>query len=92
MRAILMAVRGRVQGVGFRQNTARKARKLGVMGWVRNRQDGTVEAFAQGEADAVQQLIDWARRGPPSARVDGVVVSDAPEDGTLAAFEVRDTL
>lgn len=92
MRAINMTVRGRVQGVGFRQNTARKARKLGVLGWVRNRQDGTVEAFAQGEADAVEQLVQWAHRGPPSARVDAVNVSDAQPDPAITIFEVRETV
>lgn len=92
MRAIHMTVRGRVQGVGFRQNTARKARKLGVLGWVRNRQDGTVEAFAQGETDAIQQLIEWAHRGPPSARVDAVAVEEAQPDPAHTMFEVRETL
>lgn len=72
-----LAIRGRVQGVGYR------ASLLGLRGWVRNRRDGSVEALLQGRPAAVQALIDWARRGPPAARVDEVVVGEpadaAPE-------------
>ncbi len=66
---------GLVQGVGFRYAMVRRAQELGVVGTVRNRADGTVEAVAA-EA-AVAALADWARHGPGWARVDRVEVADA---------------
>jgi len=80
---------GRVQGVGFRFYMERKARELGVTGWVRNRRDGGVEAVVQGSAGAVESMIAWARRGPPSAVVAEVRISDA--SGDFATFEARPT-
>ena len=71
---------GRVQGVGFRVHMERRARELAVTGWVRNRSDGTVEAEVQGEPAAVEQIIAWARRGPRSAVVAEVRVTDGNGD------------
>jgi acylphosphatase len=84
-----LLIAGRVQGVGFRFYMERKARELGVTGWVRNRRDGAVEAVVQGTAGAVESMIAWARRGPPSAVVSGVQITDA--SGEYAGFETRPT-
>ncbi|MCX7962774.1 MAG: acylphosphatase [Burkholderiales bacterium] len=65
-----LVLRGRVQGVGFRQAMQREALARGCTGWVRNRRDGSVEAVVQGAPEAVESLVAWARRGPPAARVD----------------------
>jgi acylphosphatase len=73
----LLRIEGLVQGVGFRYFMQRKARMLGVTGWVRNRTDGTVEAVVQGSADSIAAIIAQAKQGPRSARVTSVKVSDA---------------
>jgi acylphosphatase len=65
-------VRGRVQGVGFRWNTVRVARELGLSGTVHNRADGSVEVHASGDVDALGRLRDWLERGPRAARVEAV--------------------
>jgi acylphosphatase len=84
-----LEITGRVQGVGFRAYMTRKARELGVAGWVRNRPDGSVEAIVQGAPAAVEALIDWARRGPPGATVQAVRMREA--SGAYAGFETRPT-
>jgi acylphosphatase len=71
---------GRVQGVGYRYSMERKARELGISGWVRNRLDGSVEAVVQGGADAVETMIAWARRGPRSAIVTEVRITESQGD------------
>ena len=82
-------IRGRVQGVGFRYEMQREARAHGVAGWVRNRHDGSVEAIVQGEKEAIDAVIAWARQGPRSARVTDVQVSEA--SGDFSGFEMRAT-
>jgi acylphosphatase len=82
---------GQVQGVAYRISMIEAAQKLGVVGWVRNRRDGTVEAMLLGESEAVAQLIGWARRGPPAARVERVLVELAEEEG-FEEFSTRPTL
>ena len=84
-----LAIRGRVQGVGFRNYMAYKAQQLGVCGWVRNRADGSVEAMVHGSAAAVAAIVERAQRGPRAAQVTAVVVSVGT--GTYAAFETRGT-
>ena len=83
-----VVVQGHVQGVFFRETTRRRAQTAGVSGWARNLPDGSVEAVFEGERDAVERLVDFAREGPRGARVDWVdVVSEEPEG--LEGFSVR---
>lgn len=84
-----LLISGLVQGVGFRYSMAEEAERLGATGWVRNRRDGTVEAVIDGPVDAVEALLAWSRRGPPSARVTDVRVSEAAE--SFERFEMRPT-
>ncbi|MBZ2198603.1 acylphosphatase [Occultella gossypii] len=74
-------VHGRVQGVGFRYRCVRAATAAGVTGWVRNRPDGSVEAHVEGPADAVEQVLAWARVGPEQAHVDSVEVDEVAPAG-----------
>ena len=80
-------VRGLVQGVFFRQSTARAAEQAGVAGSVRNLPDGSVEAVFEGPAEAVERLVAFARTGPPDAEVREVEVADEPPQG-LSGFSV----
>ena len=83
-----VVVSGRVQGVWFRESTRRRADTRAVAGWIRNREDGTVEALFEGEPDAVEALVAWCREGPRGATVERVEVEDADVAG-LDRFEVR---
>lgn len=87
-RALLVCVRGRVQGVWFRASCAHAARAAGVAGWVRNAPDGSVEALFEGEATAVQQMQAWCATGPPGAAVDLVEAVEASVTG-VRGFEIR---
>jgi acylphosphatase len=89
VKRVLVTVRGRVQGVGFRASAAHEARRLGVTGWVRNLPDGTVEAMAEGSASAVDALVAWLREGPPGARVTGIDVHDSPSQAGGSGFTIR---
>lgn len=72
---------GIVQGVGFRASLVAEARRLGLVGWVRNRADGDVEAHVEGDADAVDVLVAWVRVGPRFASVSGVEVREVEPAG-----------
>jgi len=85
-----LEIRGRVQGVGYRWAMVEQARRLGLCGWVRNRRDGSVEAMVAGPADAVEQMVVWARQGPRSAVVSAVDVF--ADQGNFDAFEQRPTV
>lgn len=87
-----LLIRGRVQGVGYREFMRREAVKLGLSGWVRNRHDGSVEAVVHGTADGVKQFIDWARHGPRLAAVSAVEESDAEMPDVLQTFEILSSL
>jgi acylphosphatase len=80
-------IQGRVQGVWFRESMRSEAERIGVTGWVRNAPDGSVEAVVQGPDTAVDALIAWARIGPPQARVERMIVTDA--QGDYSRFEKR---
>jgi acylphosphatase len=83
-----VVVHGRVQGVFFRETTRRRARAAGVSGWVRNNDDGSVEAWFEGDPDDVEVMVDFASRGPEGADVERAEVDDVEPEGH-AGFEVR---
>jgi DNA ligase D-like protein (predicted 3'-phosphoesterase) len=79
--ALRAVMRGEVQGVGFRDATLRRARDLGVMGWVRNGEEGEVCVHAEGPEAAVEELVEFLREGPPAARVAKVAVEAVKVEG-----------
>jgi acylphosphatase len=83
-----VVISGRVQGVFFRDTMRRRADSAGVSGWVRNTRDGAVEAVFEGEPDAVDEMIEFSRRGPSRAEVAAVDVTDEKPEG-LSGFDVR---
>lgn len=80
-------IHGRVQGVFFRESMRQRALELGVAGWVRNRADGAVEALLHGAPERVEELLAWARRGPPAARVDRLHIEVAEAADDFEGFE-----
>lgn len=85
-------IRGRVQGVFFRQSMKDVATHFGVRGWVRNLPDGrTVEAVLEGEEEAVKKVIEWAHYGPPGAKVEKVEVFYEEYKGEFDGFSILPT-
>ena len=82
-------VSGKVQGVFFRQALRAEATMAGAGGWVRNLDDGRVEAVVEGDADVVSRIAGWCRHGPAGARVSGLEVEDEAPTGEFSGFEVR---
>ena len=80
-------ISGRVQGVWYRESMRLEAERLGVTGWVKNLLDGRVEAMISGDADKVEAMIVWARKGPPAAKVSHIEIE--PGKGRFATFEKR---
>jgi acylphosphatase len=92
VRRVHLAIKGRVQGVYFRQSARRQAESLGIRGWVRNRSDGTVEAVAQGKPDAVELFVKWCHSGPELADVSAVERRDSEPVELPEGFDVRPSL
>jgi acylphosphatase len=82
-------ISGRVQGVTFRASTKRKARDLGVRGWIKNLHDGRVEAVLEGSEGSVDQLVEWCHHGPGPARVEKVDVREEEVRNEFDGFQVR---
>ncbi|MEM4189348.1 MAG: acylphosphatase [Candidatus Caldarchaeum sp.] len=87
--AVRVKVYGRVQGVFFRSSMKDVADEVGVDGWVRNVEDGSVEAMVAGEKAKVEQLVEWCRRGPPMARVERIIVEEIAETEHVKGFHIK---
>ncbi len=85
-KTLRLVIHGRVQGVFFRNSMQREAQYLAIAGWVRNRNDGTVEAVVQGEPAAVDAIVHWAQRGPELAQVERVEIVST--EGNYTNFEI----
>lgn len=87
LETLLVHVRGKVQGVGFRAATVRQAHLSRLGGWVRNTDQGGVEALLQGPHDSVDRMLSWLLQGPPAARVDEVTSQEVQSDRRYDRFE-----
>ena len=85
-------IEGKVQGVWYRAWTEKTAAALGLEGWVRNRQDGTVEAVFKGAQSLVEQMVTACHDGPEDARVTAVIATPAPHEDVPRGFHRRATL
>ncbi len=90
LKQLQLVIRGRVQGVYFRASTQREARRLGVVGWVKNRPDGGLEILAEGEETSIRELYGWAQKGPSAARVDRVDTRWRSFTGDFSDFRIID--
>lgn len=81
-------VKGKVQGVGFRFYTQKTAREMGVIGYVKNLRDGSVQIEAEAEKEVMEVFLSWVKRGPEWARVDDMTIQEKPLEG-FKGFEIR---
>lgn len=88
MKAIHAIVEGEVQGVGFRYSSLREARALGLTGWVRNAEDGSVEVWAEGEESSLDEFSRWLEHGPDYARVEKARVAWEKAQGLHSSFNI----
>lgn len=88
MKSFQLHIQGNVQGVGFRSWVRREADKLNIVGWVKNREDGGVEALIQGDALSIHTLIELCKKGPEVAWVEQVIITEQPVDDSLLTFQV----
>lgn len=88
MPQLYLTIRGLVQGVFFRSEARKKARELGIKGWVRNTEDGAVEIAAQAEEENLNKFIVWCRRGPRGAKVDNVEIQPEDFGGRFEDFRI----
>ena len=84
-----LRIYGRVQGVFFRANTRKQSQRRGLAGWVKNLADGSVEAIIEGPREQVEEVVEWAREGPPRANVEDLNVDWEEPTGEFDGFEVR---
>lgn len=89
MKQVILKIYGRVQGVFFRDSSRRRARKLGLVGFVKNEPDRTVMIVAEGEEKSLNQFISWCYNGPILARVDKIDVEWKEATGQFKKFEIR---
>ena len=91
MKQVRIVVSGRVQGVSFRASAQQRARELNVTGFVRNLSSGKVEIVGEGAEEALDELAEWARKGPPPASVNSAQIQFGEASGNYTGFEIWGT-
>jgi len=81
-------VSGRVQGIGYRDGVRRKAGKLGIFGWVKNLEDGRVEAIFEGEEGGIEEIVEWVKTGPFLAKVEKIDIVPENFSGEFKDFKI----
>ena len=89
MKRVQVHISGYVQGVFFRGATRRVAADLNLTGWVRNKEDGRVEAVFEGDDDAIDKMMAWCKIGPPAARVEQVSIKEEHYTGAFSSFNIN---
>jgi len=89
VKQVILKIHGRVQMVLYRDSTQRKAKSLGLVGWVRNESDGTVKIIAEGEEEGLEKLIDWCYNGSILAKVDKVDINWQEPTGQFNRFKIE---
>jgi len=89
MKRVHILVYGNVHGVFFRHNTSKIANSLGLTGFVRNLDDGSVEVVAEGSEDKLRELVDFCRKGPIGAKVDSIKVEFGKVTNEFSGFGIR---
>lgn len=88
MKRVHILIEGKVQGVGFRASTRRRAKNLELAGWVKNLENGDVEAVFEGSKESINEILDWCKKGPSIAKVKDVKVEEE-EPKILESFELK---
>jgi len=86
---VKLLISGRVQGVGFRFNAKRKAKKLRVKGWVKNLDNGKMKAVVEGEEKDLEKLIEWVKKGPFTAKVTDTDIEFEDYKGEFNKFKIE---
>lgn len=86
---VKVIVKGMVQGVNFRYYSQRQAAKFNIAGWVKNLPDGSVAAVFEGDEQDVEAMVQWCRRGPPSAHVTELIAQPEEYRGEFSSFSVK---
>jgi acylphosphatase len=87
-KAIVLTIKGRVQGVGYRRFVWRKAQEIGVSGWVRNLPDGSVETLIQGSEEEIRKMKFWCEKGPFGSNVTGIEEKTIVQATVCTTFEI----
>ena len=88
MTAVHISIYGEVQGIGFRSWSKEHAQKFGLSGWTRKASDGSIEIFAQGEEEKINDFVSLCWDGPNMAFIDEVLVKDTTSDDSISSFEI----
>lgn len=87
--AVHLQIFGKVQGVGYRASTQIEASRFGLLGWVKNCLDGSVELWAEGPEPKIHELIAWCKKGPPRAVIKDIQIEKPPASGAFQNFQIK---